>query len=81
MHITATTNGLAPCHVDDLLFIGTKKFHETVIKELKKTFPFGEMEDPMRPGGIRFTGSQIIRDKKGIIISMSKYIDNIQEIP
>ena len=71
------TEGVLLLHVDDLLALGSDKFHANIIDDLKNKFTFGKIEK----NEFRFCGIDIKVTNDGIIISQNDYVDSLEEIP
>ena len=65
------------CHVDDLIFAGTKQWFEDVIGKLKRVFHIGSESQ----GAFRYVGLNVKRHRGEILLDQHDYIEKLQEIP
>ena len=73
-----TMTGLLPCHVDDLLWSGTNKFKNEIVKRLYEKFKVGTSSSV----AFEYVGIEMEQewDTKTIIVSQDSYIESIQYI-
>ena len=67
--------GLAGVHVDDVLYSGTKEFHDKVIGVLKKNYIIGRVEEEL----FTFTGWSLKQDAQGIVLTQDHYLGQIDQ--
>ena len=69
-------NGIICIHVDDFWTCGTTSFFTSVVEKLSRIFTIGKRQ------GIpcRFLGLDIRHDLDGIHVSLSNYVDKLEEI-
>ena len=69
-------HGILCTHVDDLIYGGTPKWHETVMRQIAKIFKISRHES----GIFRFIGMSIYQRVNDIQIDQSGYVNSLQEI-
>ena len=70
-------DGIVVCHVDDILFGGSTKFHDKVIKSLKSVFTIGLEEDT----NLKYLGLKIMQQPSLIQIFTDEYANSLKELP
>ena len=70
-------SGLVITHIDDFLYAGTPRFHETVIKGVQKRYVIGSVEDTR----MTFTGWELSQTQEGITLKQDTYADSIKLEP
>ena len=63
-------------HVDDFLIAGTKRFFNSVVKELTKNFEAGKI----CKSNFKYIGLNIEQKEDGIRIQQHQYIDELDDI-
>lgn len=68
--------GMLVSHVDDFLYSGTKKFHETVIQTVKEKYSISSQND----GSFEYVGIYIDQNEDRIRIDQNSFVDKIKPI-
>jgi len=68
--------GLLACHVDDILFGGSEKFHNEVIQNLRSTFTIGLEEDT----NLKYLGLTISQGFDSISVCTDDYGKSLKEL-
>ena len=74
-----TTHGMLVSHVDDILYCGSRHFHDTCITSFLKRFRLGKLQK----NTFDYTGSTIEVDSQSGVITMTQkhYTDKIEQVP
>ena len=77
-HVNGTLEGILSGHVDDFNFAGTQRFHDNVIKPMKREFKFGKSSYET----FKYVGWNISHTRDSITVDQNDYIDEkCEEIP
>lgn len=68
--------GILACHVDDVIFGGSKSFHECIIDKLKTTFSIGLEENT----NLKYLGLLIKQTTNGIHVSTHDYAKSLKPL-
>ena len=68
--------GILVTHVDDFAFCGNKKFHDSVIKDLKMAFRISVHE----AGSFKYLGLTINQNNNGVSIHQDSYVSSLSPI-
>ena len=69
--------GLLDSHVDDFVYCGTPKWHETVITPLFETFNIRESHS----GSFKYVGLNVVQNNETVMIDQNVYIKKLEFIP
>ena len=68
--------GLICIHVDDVIWIGSRRFHDTVILKFVKTFKISQQSH----GFFTYLGLNISQQKDKITVDQQQYIDSLSDL-